>query len=305
MNAALNAADKALKLNETPVGCVIVKNGEIISTGYNKRETEKNSLMHAEIEAIDKACKALGGWRLHECDLYVTLEPCPMCAGAIINSRIKNVYFGAYDLKNGCFGSVTDFSKLPFNHKPCVTGGILEKECSELLSDFFTTLRMNKEKNSNRQFKIGIIGCGSVSRTHIEAILSDNLGEIIGICDTSQKKLDEIKLLVPNAKTYNNYKELLCNPFINIVHICSPPSLRPEMTINAMKAGKDVCLENSDDNNLEDILKIIQTSDKSRKKVCLSNVSNDSKMIMISNFYEALRGTDTYFCDIINTNTLR
>jgi len=132
------------KEGEVPVGAVIVKDGEIIATGRNRRETEKNALHHAEIEAINNACKALGGWRLFGCDLYVTLEPCPMCAGAIINSRIKTVYFGAYDNKAGSFGSVADFNRLPYNHKPEIIAGVMEEECSKLLSDFFKKLRNNK-----------------------------------------------------------------------------------------------------------------------------------------------------------------
>ncbi len=141
MRAAINAAKEAEAEGEVPVGAVIVKNGEIISTGRNRRETNKNALCHAELEAIDGACKALGGWRLHKCDLYVTLEPCPMCAGAIINSRIKTVYFGAYDNKAGSFGSVADFSRLPYNHRPEILGGIMETECSDLLENFFKKLR--------------------------------------------------------------------------------------------------------------------------------------------------------------------
>lgn len=148
MKSALKYAKLASRYGETPVGCVIVRNGEIIAFGRNKREKTKNALMHAEIEAISRACKKLGGWRLFDCDLYVTLEPCPMCAGAIINSRIKNVYFGAYDTKNGCFGSVCDFCNFQFNHKPTVKGGILEKQCSEVLTDFFAKLRTTKQKNS-------------------------------------------------------------------------------------------------------------------------------------------------------------
>ena len=141
MRAALNEAKKCEAEGEVPVGAVIVKDGEIIATGRNRRETGKNALYHAELEAIDKACKALGGWRLFGCDLYVTLEPCPMCAGAIINSRIKTVYFGAYDNKAGSFGSVADFNRIPYNHKPEIIGGIMENECAEMLSAFFKNLR--------------------------------------------------------------------------------------------------------------------------------------------------------------------
>ncbi len=141
MRAAINAAKECAKEGEVPVGAVIVKNGEIIATGRNRREKNKNALCHAELEAINKACEALGSWRLQGCDLYVTLEPCPMCAGAIINSRIKTVYFGAYDDKAGSFGSVADFNRIPYNHKPEILGGIMEIECRKLLSDFFESLR--------------------------------------------------------------------------------------------------------------------------------------------------------------------
>ena len=148
MKHALGRAKTAAKHGETPVGAVIVKDGKIIAGGRNRREYGKNALYHAEIAAINSACKALGGWRLHECDLYVTLEPCPMCAGAIIGARIKNVYYGACDKKAGSFGSVVNLAQLPYNHKPNIVGGILENECAEVLSDFFKQLR--KEKNAQR-----------------------------------------------------------------------------------------------------------------------------------------------------------
>ena len=146
MRMALGRARTAAKHGETPVGCVIVRDGKVVSGGRNRREHGKNALYHAEISAINSACKKLGGWRLFDCDLYVTLEPCPMCAGAIINSRIKNVYFGAYDKKAGSFGSVVNFTELSYNHKPNVVGGVLEYECSNILSEFFKQLRDNKKK---------------------------------------------------------------------------------------------------------------------------------------------------------------
>lgn len=130
---------------EVPVGAVVVKDGEIVGTGRNRRELGKNALYHAELEAIDNACKKLGGWRLWQCDLYVTLEPCPMCAGAIINSRIKRVVFGASDGKAGSFGSVVDFNEIPYNHKPEVVGGVMGDECSSLLTEFFSNLRQKKQ----------------------------------------------------------------------------------------------------------------------------------------------------------------
>ncbi|MBP5303849.1 MAG: nucleoside deaminase, partial [Clostridia bacterium] len=118
MDLALNLAREAAQEGEVPVGAVIVKGDAVVGTGRNRREMNKNALAHAEIEAIDNACKMLGGWRLHGCDLYVTLEPCPMCTGAIINSRIDRVIFGASDEKAGSCGSVIDLTELPYNHKP-------------------------------------------------------------------------------------------------------------------------------------------------------------------------------------------
>ena len=144
MREALRQADLAAREGEVPVGAVIVRDGEIIATGRNRREYGKNALYHAEIEAIDNACKALGGWRLPRCEMYVTLEPCPMCAGAIINSRIEKVYFGAYDPKAGSVSSVTELFGLPYNHKPEAEGGVLEEECAAQLSAFFKNLRLQK-----------------------------------------------------------------------------------------------------------------------------------------------------------------
>jgi len=141
MRHALNAAEKAEALGEVPIGAVVVLNGEVISEGYNTRETQKNGLHHAEITAIDNACKKLGGWRLHNCELYVTLEPCPMCAGAIINTRIKRVVFGAKDAKAGSCGSVVNLFAMGYNHTPELKSGVLEDECSQILKDFFKKLR--------------------------------------------------------------------------------------------------------------------------------------------------------------------
>lgn len=148
MEEALLLAKQSFDEGEVPVGAVVVKDGEIVGRGRNRRENGKNALFHAEISAIDEACRNLGGWRLWQCEMYVTLEPCPMCAGSIINSRIKKVTFGAYDKKAGSFGSVVDFNDLPYNHKPQIEGGIDEKECSELLSLFFEQLR-EKRKNKS------------------------------------------------------------------------------------------------------------------------------------------------------------
>lgn len=147
MNKALELADMAFKLGEVPVGAVVVKKstGEIVGEGYNRRETDKSPLSHAEIIAINQASKTLGGWRLIDCELYVTLEPCPMCAGAIINSRLERVIFAANDLKAGSCGSVVNLFELPYNHKPEILSGVLEKECSEILSRFFLELREKRK----------------------------------------------------------------------------------------------------------------------------------------------------------------
>lgn len=141
MNRALGLAKKAKALGEVPVGAVIVRDGKVIATGYNKRESGKNALLHAEMIALSRACKKVGDWRLSDCDLYVTLEPCPMCAGAIINARIHRVYVGAPDPKGGCMGSLCDLTKLPFNHHPEVISGVLEEPCAALISEFFRDLR--------------------------------------------------------------------------------------------------------------------------------------------------------------------
>ena len=142
MREAIRLARRAASYGEMPVGAVIVRNGEIISRGYNRRETKKNALLHAEITAIDRACKKLGGWRLPECELYVTLEPCPMCAGAILNSRIEQVYYGVADEKSGCTGSRINLLDMNLcNYSAKVTGGICEDECRAVIKAFFKDLR--------------------------------------------------------------------------------------------------------------------------------------------------------------------
>lgn len=143
MSLAIQEAKKSELELEVPVGAVIVHKNQIISRGRNRRENLKNSLLHAEIEAIYIACKKLDSWRLLDCSIYVTLEPCAMCAGAIINSRIGKLCYGAHDPKSGSCGSVINLFDLPYNHKPEVISGVLEKECSELLSNFFKKLRKN------------------------------------------------------------------------------------------------------------------------------------------------------------------
>ncbi len=145
MLLATEQAKLAAAEGEVPVGAVVVRNGEVVSVGRNRREKDKNALAHAELEAISLACKRLGGWRLWECDLYVTLEPCPMCTGAIINSRIRRLVYGAKDMKAGSCESVINLFDLPYNHKPEVVSGIMAEECAALLSDFFSQLRKRKE----------------------------------------------------------------------------------------------------------------------------------------------------------------
>ena len=141
MDRALVLAAEAAAEGEVPVGCVIVRGDTIVGEGRNRRETGKTALGHAEIEAISDACRNLGGWRLWDCTLYVTLEPCPMCAGAIINARIPRVVYGAADTKAGCCGSVCDLFSMDFNHHPQVDVGVRQEECAALLRDFFTNLR--------------------------------------------------------------------------------------------------------------------------------------------------------------------
>ena len=142
MDQALELAKEAAAEGEVPVGCVIVRNGEIVGRGRNRRETAKTALGHAEIEAIAEANRNLGGWRLWECTLYVTLEPCPMCAGAIVNARIPRVVYGASDSKFGACGSVCDLFNMDFNHHPTVEKGIRAEEAAALMTEFFQNLRV-------------------------------------------------------------------------------------------------------------------------------------------------------------------
>ena len=141
MDQAIALAKEAAQEGEVPVGAVVVLGDKIVGTGRNRREKSKNALAHAEIEAINEACRTLGGWRLWQCDMYVTLEPCPMCTGAIINSRIKRLVYGASDNKAGSCGSVVNLFELPYNHKPEIVSGVKKDECAGLLSEFFKALR--------------------------------------------------------------------------------------------------------------------------------------------------------------------
>ena len=153
MKDALKQAKKAYALGEVPIGCVIVHEGKIIGRGYNRRNTDKNTLAHAEITAINKASKVIGDWRLEECTLYVTLEPCQMCAGAIVQARIPEVVMGCMNPKAGCAGSILNILEMPqFNHQVKVTRGILEAECSQMLKTFFEELRIrNKQEKEARK----------------------------------------------------------------------------------------------------------------------------------------------------------
>ncbi|MGM9986913.1 MAG: tRNA adenosine(34) deaminase TadA [Bacillaceae bacterium] len=150
MKMAIEEAKKAEAIGEVPIGAVLVKDNEIISTGYNLRECEQRSIAHAEILTIDKGCEQVGSWRLEDCTLYVTLEPCPMCAGAIVLSRIKRVVYGAKDPKGGCAGTLMNLLEEPrFNHQVEVVSGVLEEECGMLLSNFFRALRERKKRKNS------------------------------------------------------------------------------------------------------------------------------------------------------------
>ena len=158
MKAALKQAQKAYALGEVPIGCVIVHEGKIIGRGYNRRNTDKNTLAHAEITAINKASKKIGDWRLEDCTLYVTLEPCQMCAGAIVQARVTRVVMGSMNPKAGCGGSILNVLEMPeFNHQVDVTRGVLEEECSHMLTSFFKELRVRnkKEKEERKAMEAG------------------------------------------------------------------------------------------------------------------------------------------------------
>ena len=152
MREAIALAQKAMAEDEVPIGALIVQDGRVIATAYNTREHDRCATHHAELVAIEEACRLLHGWRLPRTTLYVTLEPCPMCAGAIINARVERVVFGAYDPKAGAYGSMTNLAALPFNHIPEVVGGVLEDECKELLSSYFREKR-RLEKERKQQEK--------------------------------------------------------------------------------------------------------------------------------------------------------
>lgn len=150
MKAAITQARKAYAIDEVPIGCVIVQNDKIIARGYNRRNIDKNTLAHAELSAIRKASKKTGDWRLEDCTMYVTLEPCQMCAGAIVQSRMKRVVIGSMNTKAGCAGSVLNLLQMQqFNHQVEITRGVREEECSQMLSQFFRELRERKKRKDN------------------------------------------------------------------------------------------------------------------------------------------------------------
>ncbi len=154
MKEAIRQAKKAAKLGEVPIGCVIVYQDKIIARGYNRRKIDKNTLSHAELNAIRKASKVMGDWRLEDCDMYVTLEPCQMCAGAIVQARMRKVYIGTMSPKSGCAGSILNLLQVEkFNHQVEIESGVCEKECSTMLSDFFAMLRIQvaREKEKKEQ----------------------------------------------------------------------------------------------------------------------------------------------------------
>ena len=153
MRQALEEAKIAASLGEVPIGAVVVWDGEIVARAHNTRETEKNALGHAECSAIAEACRVLGGWRLHRATLYVTLEPCPMCAGAIINARVARVVYGAKDARAGAFGSVLQMCNYPLNHKPEIITGVCEDECRDLMTEFFASLRQKRIDGGLRRKK--------------------------------------------------------------------------------------------------------------------------------------------------------
>ena len=149
MKQAIKQAQKAYVLGEVPIGCVIVYEGKVVGRGYNRRNTDKNTLAHAEITAINKASKKIGDWRLEGCTLYVTLEPCQMCAGAIVQARIDEVVMGSMNPKAGCGGSILNILEMPeFNHQAELTTGVLQEECSQIMKSFFKELREKKKNNS-------------------------------------------------------------------------------------------------------------------------------------------------------------
>lgn len=163
MKEAIRQARKAWKLQEVPIGCVIVKDDRIIARGYNRRNTDKNTLAHAELQAIRKASRVVGDWRLEECTMYITLEPCQMCAGAIVQARIPRVVIGSRNPKAGCAGSVLNLLQIPeFNHQVELTEGVLEEECSAMLSDFFRELRNRRKKKQDAETEFHIESGNSV-----------------------------------------------------------------------------------------------------------------------------------------------
>lgn len=180
MREALCLAALSAEEGEVPVGAVVTIGNKIIGRGRNRREKVKNALHHAEIEAINEACSRLGGWRLWECEMYVTLEPCPMCAGAIINSRIKKVTFGAWDKKNGACGSVTNLFTSNFSFTPLYEGGFMENECAEMLSVFFKSLREKAQNNIKEKENTSMEKIASFTVDHTKLLRGMYISRIDG-----------------------------------------------------------------------------------------------------------------------------
>ena len=218
MKEALKQAKKAGALGEVPIGCVIVKDDQIIARGYNRRNTDKNTLSHAELNAIRKASKKLGDWRLEDCTLYVTLEPCQMCSGAIVQSRIKRVVIGSMNPKAGCAGSILNILQVEaFNHQVEITKDVLHEECSRILSDFFKELREEKQKKEQPK-----------------SFLSRLRGELPGytVVEGSQENLDDIYELM-RGNTYHNQQIMGREP---LREECKEDlTVRPEGTENWQK----------------------------------------------------------------------
>lgn len=224
MREALRLAHESAKLGEVPVGCVIVKNGEIISQGMNLREAEADALGHAELIAISQACEKLGGWRLSGCNLYVTLEPCPMCAGAIINSRIENVYFGAFDTVGGCCGSKLNLLSVPDWYHPSVQGGYMLSECKNLLKAFFSTLR---EKKKNKQNGEKMILSMIVAKGNNNEIGGDN--KLLWHISADLKYFKSVtmgKAVIMGRKTFESLPKVL--PGRKNIVITRNPEYKPE-----------------------------------------------------------------------------
>lgn len=254
MREALRLAAEAAEAGEVPVGAVIVRHGEIVSRGKNRRESGGGAAAHAEIEAISEACRALGGWRLSGCELYVTLEPCPMCAGAIINARIERVIFGAHDPKGGALGGLFDLTSYPLGCRPLIEGGVLENECLALMRSFFAERRRadGKPRRLLREFYsqhadelapllLGKVLCrrdrssGEVRRARITET-ECYLGESDTACHAHRGKTDRTVMLWRRGGTVYVY---LCYGMHSLVNFVSGPEGEPEAVLIRGVTGAD------------------------------------------------------------------